>query len=98
MFEARVARCCEMRCFRRMNERVVRDVRRTSESKKVPQIAAHRGPQPEIGEKGGLGGRTALALHGSCQSGRPEVEPMRHDLLALMRFAHLGLGLSGLSG
>ena len=55
MFVARVARCCEMLCFRRMSERGVLDVLRTNEPKKVPQIAAHRGPQQKVGEKGGLG-------------------------------------------
>ena len=43
-----------MQCFRRMSERGVLDVLRTSESKEVLQLAVHRGPQQKTGEKGGL--------------------------------------------
>ena len=43
-----------MQCFRRMSERGVLDVLRTSESKEVLRLAVHRGPQQKTGEKGGL--------------------------------------------
>ena len=43
-----------MWCIRRMGERGALNVRRTSQSKKVPQITVHRGPQQKTGEKGGL--------------------------------------------